>query len=219
MVFKRSLPHIMEFIDEPRKSLFQSKPPNRIPPLMIATPQKRLIYHRSSNSTIEKLNKPIKHQELMRLLQPPPTYQQKKLPPFSASKIPSLQSPANIEFTKPLPPSNSHKQISSVLHALIQNKKLTLKLNTRRMPVLPRREAGNAGEKVRAQDLAATKQQRAAGRRKPQTAATSRPDSRYKHMFGGMENGRESAEYKVPILRMNLGGSKELHVLLPECWS
>jgi len=58
--------------------------------------------------------------------------------------------------------------------------------------------------------------------KKPMTVPEKRPESRYNKasLFTTLENGRSSSpDYKVPILSMNLGESKEQQVLLPGCWN
>ena len=210
----------MEFTNESRRKLIKVKLSNRITPLLVNVSQKRSLHHRSSNSAIEKLSRPVKYQDLARLLQPPPTLQQRKLPPYSAPKTPLRQSPTHSKLPKPIPPSFSHKGISPVLQALILNKKQTFKQSTHRISI-PKKVCRNV--MGRESDYFAVKPRQKMApiiHKKPQTAITWRPDSRYKNMFGGMENGRDNiSEYKVPIVRMNLMYNKNQHLFLPECWN
>jgi len=54
----------------------------------------------------------------------------------------------------------------------------------------------------------------------PQTAPERRPDSRYnkESLFAGLENGRRSPEYQVPIIDMKLEECACHDSIMPDCW-
>lgn len=54
----------------------------------------------------------------------------------------------------------------------------------------------------------------------PQTALQKRPGSRYNKasLYSGLENGRKSPEYKVPIIDMNLKDYAYHNSVMPSFW-
>ena len=59
------------------------------------------------------------------------------------------------------------------------------------------------------------------GLRELMTTLDTRPESRYckESLFKVLEDGRESKEWKIPIIRMNFRENLEEQGIMPSCWN